>query len=73
MQHIKATNSRSKIEFAELIKLINKRKISEIRNYTVKEIDEAMKKKTERHNRKLCLEIYTLKDSRAMLSEVSGT
>lgn len=46
-QHLKATNSISK-KFAELTMLINK-KVSDISNYNVKEVEAAVKKKGRQH------------------------
>lgn len=49
---MKETNSRSKIEFTELTKLINKKKVGDIRNYNVKAIGAAVKKTAKK---RLCL------------------
>ena len=42
-QNMEVSNSRDEIEFAELSKLINKKKIRDIRNYNMGKIEEAVK------------------------------
>ena len=66
-QNMKVSNSRDQIEFAELSKLINKKKVRDIRNYNVGKIEEAVKygRSMKSVRRKLGIgqgKMYALKD-----------
>ena len=66
-QNMKMFNSRDQIEFAELSKLINKKKARDIRNYNVGKIEEAVKygRSMKSVRRKLVIgqgKMYALKD-----------